>query len=121
MISVYDIVSTKEFRRSQPLIPERELLIATLDRAVLDFYGSNEEIKSEAAEWLFEQTDTEGLFSFNWICEHLEIEPQEVRDQIERLSFPKSVSQAHRWLRSKVQSQCYIRDRDEVTAEPQAA
>lgn len=105
MISAYDIVSTKEFLSSRPLLPERELLVATLDRAVLDYYGSNEEIREEAGEWLFGQLEATQIFSFNWICEHLGLEAKEVRSQIQQLTFPKSVSQAHRWLRNKVQSQ----------------
>jgi hypothetical protein len=105
MITVYELVSNKEFHSAKPLIPERELLVATLDRAVLDYYGSNQEISEEAADWLFENTESERVFSFNWVCEHLGIEAEEVRNRVGRLTFPKNVSQAHRWLRSKVQSQ----------------
>lgn len=107
MVTVYDLVSTKEFRNNRPLVPERELLVATLDRAVLDYYGTNGEISTEAYDWIFsdeEPAQENEVFSFRWICDHLGVEPGEVRQRINNLSFPKSVSQAHRWLRSKVQS-----------------
>lgn len=104
MQSVYDILSTKEFRNPKPLVPERELLIATLDRAVLDYYSNNQELKDLAAEWLFDDTESSHIFSFNWICDHLGIEPWSVRRRIRHLNIPVQVSQAHRWLRSKVQS-----------------
>lgn len=113
MVTVYDLISTKEFRSAKPVIPERELLVATLDRAVLDYYGTNSEISSEASEWIFsdEIADEDEIFSFRWICDHLSIEPNEVRERINNLSFPKSISQAHRWLRSKVQSKTTVMDR----------
>ena len=104
MLSIYDILSTKESLRNKPIIPERELLIATLDRAVLDYYGSNCEMRRSAGEWLFDDSEADHIFSFNWICEHLGIEPKAVQKRIQNLSIPTTISQAHRWLRSKVQS-----------------
>ncbi len=104
MRSVYEILSTKEFKNAKPGIPERDLLIATLDRAVLDYYSTNEELKSLAKEWLFDDINNSCIFSFNWICDHLGVEQHAVRERVKHLNIPTQVSQAHRWLRSKVQS-----------------
>lgn len=99
------IFSTSLLSSSQSYTPERELLIATLDRAVLDFHGNNQEDLKDAQDWLFNELDSGDIFSFNWICEHLGVNPGAVRIRILNLDIPRTVSQAHRWLRNKVQSE----------------
>jgi hypothetical protein len=101
----FDICNTKEFSYSKPVTPEIELLVATLDRAVLDYYGTNTNVGREAAEWIFsDELSDDALFSFCGICDYLAIEPGKVRQCINNLDFPSNISQSHRWLRSKVQS-----------------
>ena len=104
MVSIHNMLGTKEFASAIPISAERELLIATLDRAVLDYYGTSQETKEEAEEWLFGESDSSIAFSFTWICEHLKLEPAALRRRIQALDIPAGVSQAHRWLRNKVQS-----------------
>ena len=87
-----------------PIIPERELLVATLDRAVLDYYGTDLLLRAEAEDWLFGESDPTEGFSFEWICDHLHLTSTALRKRILRLCIPANVSQAHRWIRTKVQS-----------------
>jgi hypothetical protein len=94
-----------EFLSINKITPERELLIAILDRAVLDFCGREGELHERARDWLFGETDPENLFSFEAICEHLGINTSALRKRVLEINIPKHVSQAHRWLRSKVQSE----------------
>jgi hypothetical protein len=68
--------------------PETSLLIAILERAILDYAGNYKEpwrrknIKAEAESWLFEWDDEdtaiEHPFSFPWVCEQLNLNPSEV-------------------------------------------
>ena len=63
--------------------PERRLLLAILERAILDFVG-NDKVEVIAAEsWIF---DTEATiadrFSFPWICHELDLEPGRISNII---------------------------------------
>jgi hypothetical protein len=102
-----EMFSSREFLSIKQITPERELLIAVLDRAVLDFCGREGELHEKAKEWIFGEIDIESSesFSFSTICEHLGLDPSALRKRILCLEIPKNVSQAHRWLRSKVQSE----------------
>ncbi len=112
MVSIYEVLGTKEFSTPKLLVPERELLVATLDRAVLDYYGTDEETCGEATDWLFGDSDPSEPFSFLWICDHLGIEPTRLRNRVRSLAIPRNVSQAHRWLRTKVQSKDGLLERN---------
>ncbi|MCB0345267.1 MAG: hypothetical protein KDD66_09110 [Bdellovibrionales bacterium] len=63
--------------------PERELLVAVLQRAILDYVGTGQLLSSEAGDWLFDEGD--GDFSFAWVCGHLGLEPNAVRSNLHRL------------------------------------
>lgn len=72
--------------------PERRLLLAILERAVLDLVGNDEKEASEAEEWLFgemlAQRAAEMIprspseFSFSWVCDQLDLEPNKISDKI---------------------------------------
>ena len=100
-----EITSCSETPRSNGISPERELLIAVLDRAVLDYCGREGELHERAKEWIFGPQDEDNLFSFSSICHYLSIDINALRARIKTLNIPKGVSQAHRWLRRKVQSE----------------
>ena len=89
---------------SIPTIPEKELLLAILDRSVLDFHSKNRRLSKAAAEWLFEDEEcSESLaFSFGWICQFLSIEKESLRSSIRSLDLSSKPPQGHRWLRRKV-------------------
>jgi hypothetical protein len=105
IMNTHDMFISREFSTIKQITPERELLIAILDRAVLDFSGREGELHEKAKEWIFGEEEYENtIFSFQAICEHLGLNPAALRRKILDLKIPKNVSQAHRWLRSKVQS-----------------
>jgi hypothetical protein len=101
----FQLFSRKEFGNRGVFGPEKELLVATLDRAALDYYSVRDEVRDAASEWLFGPSDENELFSFSWVCENLGLDIDSVRCRVKQLNFPVSVSQTHRWLRRKVQSE----------------
>jgi len=104
MTPLMHLIGHVETTSSKPVIPERELLIATLERAVLDYYGSDPLLRLEAEDWLFGDADSLEPFSFDWTCDHLRLNPFALRERIKHLHIPNDVAQAHRWIRTKVQS-----------------
>lgn len=68
----------------------KALLIATLQRAILDCCGASLDIKRndqlEAAEWIAETAFESTPYSFIWICGELDLDPNEMRLNINRLA-----------------------------------
>jgi hypothetical protein len=64
--------------------PERRLLMAIFERALLDYVGNDKREYEEAKEWLFEGMPNEQMiqFSFSWICHQLDLELDEIRKKI---------------------------------------
>ena len=64
--------------------PERRLLMAIFERALLDYVGNDKREYEEAKEWLFESMPNEQMiqFSFTWICHQLDLEINEIRKKI---------------------------------------
>lgn len=70
--------------------PERRLLAALLERAILDFVGNDAAEVAAAEEWIFAwQTDQLASdkdsnfgplkdFSFRWVCHYLDLNPYKV-------------------------------------------
>jgi len=56
--------------------PERNLLMAILERAILDYVGNDSREVEEAEQWLFEEIDNPSLdeFTFPWICQELDLD-----------------------------------------------
>ena len=54
-------------------LPEKSLLVAMLQRALLDYVGSQEVDRVDARNWLFAPPAPESEFSFCWVCQHLDI------------------------------------------------
>ena len=56
--------------------PERNLILAILERAILDFVGNDEKEARLAEDWIFGhlKTETPEEFSFAWICHHLDLD-----------------------------------------------
>lgn len=104
MQTLSSILSTKEFLNQKIFLPEQELLVAILDRAVLDFCGREGDLHIKAKSWLFDDNSLDDTFSFCSICAYLNLDPSAIRERILNLDIPKGVSQSHRWLRTKVQN-----------------
>lgn len=60
--------------------PERNLLMATLERAILDYVGNHDGEILAAEEWIFaaEEEHKPGVFTFAWVCEQLDLEAEKI-------------------------------------------
>ena len=84
MFCLTDVVSTSDLKTNKIPAPERELLIAVLDRAVLDYCGREGELHEKARDWIFLESDYEDVFSFASICYHLGLDQSALRRQINK-------------------------------------
>jgi hypothetical protein len=74
--------------------PERRLLLAVLERAILDFVGNDSRELDYASEWIF-KSDSEledgypgkqdGGFSFDFVCSELDLDPKRIRRCIQAM------------------------------------
>lgn len=64
--------------------PERRLLLAILERAILDYVGNDQREVEEAEAWLFGELDDPTLdqFSFSWVCEQLDLDMYKIAGKI---------------------------------------
>ena len=69
--------------------PERRLLLAVLERAVLDYVGNDSREVTEAEDWLFGEIEnpTYAEFTFSWVCEELDLDMKKIASTIQ--SMPK--------------------------------
>ena len=67
--------------------PERRLLLAVLERAILDYVGNDETEVQTAKDWLFGDTEahTASEFSFAWVCQQLDLDPAHTADLIGKM------------------------------------
>jgi len=67
--------------------PERRLMLAVIERAILDFVGNDERETETAAQWLFGDLDkTECTeFSFPWICRELDLDVNRIASKISQM------------------------------------
>lgn len=67
--------------------PERMLLLAILERAILDFVGNDVKEAECASEWLLsnEDFDNNEPFTFAWVCRELDLSPKMVSDTIKAM------------------------------------
>jgi len=56
--------------------PERRLLLAILERAILDFVGNEEKEVEASREWIFGDLRPRNFnhFSFPWLCRELDLD-----------------------------------------------
>lgn len=65
--------------------PEQRLLFAILERGARDYLGNQKSEREAAEEWFFSEENTSDPcepFCFSWVCEHLEIDPEEFRARL---------------------------------------
>lgn len=67
--------------------PERRLLLAILERAILDYVGNDEREMTQASEWIFGSLDSNTFehFSFPWLCEQLDLDSNKIANQIKAM------------------------------------
>ncbi|MBS3902953.1 MAG: hypothetical protein KGZ30_01090 [Anaplasmataceae bacterium] len=61
--------------------PQKRLMLAVFEQALLDLDSQSRDIKGRAREW-FESEDTQHLFSFSVICHQMNIDPQAAREAV---------------------------------------
>lgn len=64
--------------------PERNLILAILERAILDYTGNDPEVAEDAEGWLFgDNSDPDPeQFTFPWVCNELDLDMKEVVQKI---------------------------------------
>jgi hypothetical protein len=64
--------------------PERRLLLAILERAILDYVGNDPREVEEAEQWLFGDLNSDEIqqFSFGWVCEQLDLDSAKIAQKI---------------------------------------
>ena len=82
--------------------PERRLLAAILERAILDYVGKDEREMQDAHDWIFADMEdpNAGEFTFPWLCRELDLDVKFISEKIK--AMPKRGS--HRiapWYFSK--------------------
>lgn len=61
-------------------VPEHRMLWAMLKRACVDATGRDRKFRRDASEWLFTcQDDPLPEFCVEWVCLHLDVDPESVR------------------------------------------
>jgi hypothetical protein len=67
--------------------PERRLLLAILERAILDYVGNDERELEHAQQWLFGELGRASgdFFSFQWVCEQLDLDPTSIAQKIKAM------------------------------------
>jgi hypothetical protein len=67
--------------------PERRLLLAILERAILDYVGNDAREVQEAEEWLFGEVENsrKSQFSFGWLCEQLDLDANKIARHIKSM------------------------------------
>lgn len=66
--------------------PERRLLLAVLERAILDFVGNDEKEMAQAEEWIFDSDNEDsGDFSFGWVCQELDLNVLTIQEKIKNM------------------------------------
>ena len=74
----------------------RNLLVSILERAIFDYYGSDNTERRNASAWIYNQKDNESVaWSFDWICTMLNYEPDALRNMITNCSFRGLISTYH--------------------------
>jgi hypothetical protein len=62
--------------------PEGKLMLAMLERAILDYVGNDAKERDEANNWLFDWSESDiddpHEFSFPWVCDYLGLDPSRI-------------------------------------------
>ena len=67
--------------------PERMLLLAILERAILDYVGNDRREAEASQDWIFGEMEMGNSepFSFHWVCRELDLSPVEVAKTIQQM------------------------------------
>lgn len=81
---------------TQRRFPERNLLVAMVERALLDYFGNQALEKAEAANWLFGDPKPDQPFSFHWVCGQLDLDAIGVADRLKHIK-PRGDLRPQQW------------------------
>ena len=67
--------------------PERRLLAAILERAILDYVGNDPDEAESASSWLFDDDGEEPQYQFScaWVCEALDLDYRDISARIKAM------------------------------------
>jgi hypothetical protein len=67
--------------------PDRNLLMAILERAILDYVGNDAKELQDAEHWIFADLEEPGFeeFSFPWLCQQLDLDMDKIASQIKAM------------------------------------
>ena len=66
--------------------PERNLMMAVLERSILDYVGNKASDIQSAKEWIFSEAhEPQEKFSFAWICSELDLDPKRIAEAIKAM------------------------------------
>ena len=103
-------VAWGEFEGYKIFQPEHYLLLAILERAILDYVGPADTPSHyrRSAELFFRPNKSTRSFSFNWIAQHMHADPEwfktKVRDHLARLLATKDLKVADKALCKAVET-----------------
>lgn len=104
MLNSSDFFELETGEENSLRLPEHNLLIALLNRALLDYLGSSGEEHRHAADWLFAEDDSDDTFSYRWVCEHLGLEPDFLLGGV-RVMREESNGKVKRWYLQRGKSE----------------
>ena len=104
MLNTSDIFELETGEDNSYRLPEHNLLIALLNRALLDYLGSSGEVHHNAEEWLFADDDSTDCFSYRWVCDHLGLEPDFLLGGV-RIMRQESNGKIKRWYLQRGKSE----------------
>lgn len=64
--------------------PERRLILAVLERAILDYVGNDTKEVSEAEQW-FSDKESTFEFSFGWVCQQLDLDAPRIANIVQQM------------------------------------
>lgn len=102
----YETTENDEFglfdRPNMTGTPERRLLLAILERALLDYVGNDDREAEEAQDWIFGDfgPTPHPQFSFPWICEQLDLDMDRTLNKIKQME-KRGASRLAPWYLTK--------------------
>jgi hypothetical protein len=85
--------------------PERRLILAVIERAILDYVGNEQKEAQDAKLWIFsdEFGDENDQFSFDWACFQLDLDAATIRRKIHNMP-KRGTSRLAPWYMKQEQS-----------------
>lgn len=98
--------------------PERRLLLAVLERAILDYVGNDKKEVEQSEQWIFGDLDnpTNSPFSFPWLCRELDLDIFDIANKI-RLMPKRGSSRIAPWYSDRRYFEKKLKERNTLRKE----